>query len=162
MKKYQRQQWLGLVAVLAILLTACTSKTPASVISPLASPLQVKDSPLATPALEPTPASFRLDKPIVAGVTEVTGQGIKDISVVLVDVTMGGNILGITTVNREGRFVFKLGTPLEAAHRLGLTLGDVSSTGKRHEDFFDERFYGDEPFSIPQIGFFFDTALVKE
>jgi hypothetical protein len=106
--------------------------------------------------------SFQLDKPVIAGVTKVTGKGPSGIPVVLADVTLGGNVLGSTTINREGRFEIKVGAPLEAGHRVGLTLGDLSGTGKQHRDFYDEVFYGDGALTVPQIGFFFDTAMVSK
>lgn len=157
----RKLHWLlSLNIFFTILLAACTPGTlePTNV-SPLNSPVH---SPLTTPTLKSTLTPFQIDKPIGEGTTEVTGQGVVGTPVVLADITLGGVVLGNTTINREGKFEIKVSTPLEEGHRIGLTLGNLSSTKNQPEDFYDKKLYGDEALNVPQIGFFFDTAMVKD
>ena len=161
--RYRQQQLnygkLVFVLALALLLAACAPRTPEATVSPLASPL-AEDSPLATPGTAREP--FQMDKPLVAGMKSITGSGPAGMPVLIADVTMGGEILGRATINRRGEFEVKLNAPLEARHRVGLTLGDLTGTGKQYEDFYFEEYHGDEALMVPQVGFFFDTAMVKE
>jgi hypothetical protein len=78
-----------------------------------------------------------------------------------VDVTFGGLVLATGDIDQNGRFVLELDQPLEARHRIGLTLGNLSGTPWESVE-FDSKFYGGEPMSVPQVGFFFDTCLVGE
>ena len=152
---------IAIVLAISLLLAACAPETPVpSTVSPLASPLEAGGSPLATPTREVEP--FQMDKPLVAGMSKITGSGPAGIPVLVADVTMGGQVLGRSTINNQGEFEIKLNAPLEARHRLGLTLGDMTGTGKQYEDFYFEGYYGDEALTVPQVGFFFDTAMVKE
>ncbi len=145
------------IIMIALMLTAC-GQTP----QPVTSPLGAGDSPLVTPGatLVEEVQPFRLDKPLVAGMTRITGSGPAGIPVLIADVTMGGDILGSATIGRNGKFEIRLQTSLEAAHRIGLTIGDLTGTGKQYQD-FQQEFYGDEAFLVPQVGFFFDTAMVR-
>lgn len=151
---------IGVFAVLAML-AACAPRTPEAAVSPLTSPLGGEDSPLATPAGDEKEA-FQMDKPLVAGMKTITGRGPAEMPVLVADVTGGGEILGRATTNRRGEFEIRLNAPLEARHRVGLTLGDLTGTGKQYEDFYSEEYYGDEALLVPQVGFFFDTAMVRE
>lgn len=166
-RKYETMGWFISVGRLVlglfvVILVACGRASPEPQLSPLGPTPAV--SPLAHSPLQ-TPAAivpFSLDKPIQPGTERVRGNGPPGLPVVLVDVTMGGEILGFTTINEEGVFEFKLDNPLEAQHRIGVTLGDLTGTDRAYEDFYDKSFYGDEALSVPQVGFFFDTHMIRE
>lgn len=161
MKKHRWFQYTLLGLCISFLLVAC-KKTPNPAISPLASPL-ISQSPLLTPASTEIPiAPFVLNRPVKLGEQRVTGSGPAHTPIALLDVTMGGNILAFTTIDKEGYFVFEVDAPLEAKHRLGIAIADLTGTGKRIEDFYDERYYGEEPRQVPQVGFFFDTVMVTD
>lgn len=130
--------------------------------------------PPPAPELMPTPSdaypvmesaqskenAFRLDKPVYAGDTTVTGHGPAGIPILLVDITTMGNILSETVISDDGIFLFDV-QPLEARHRLGIMIGNLQVPGVKEDDFYSQKFYGDEPIQIPQIGFFFDSVLVR-
>jgi len=143
-----------LVILLIPLGCASDSRLP---VSPLASPLRIV-SPLPSAQVIP----IRIDRPIHAGTTRVTGSGPKGIPVVLIDITSGGAWLASDVINEDGKFEFRLTKPLEARHRIGVALGDLSGTGMQVEDFSHEGYNGDEPLNIPQVGFFFDTYVISE
>ena len=151
---------LLLLLGLSFTLTCCGEKTPTISESPLASPLSTMQSPLSVPSTPVVP--FLLDKPIVVGATRVTGSGPSDVPIMLSDITFGGPVLAMGTIDRDGRFELELGKPLEANHRIGITLGNLTGTRWQPEDFFDKGFHGDQALSVPQIGFFFDTYMIRE
>ncbi len=155
------------------LLAACTSPTPGSGGSATASAYPIGSTPatnspsVAYPIASPTrpPGSgnvtpFRLDKPIVAGATQISGTGPAGVPIVLVDVTFMGPVLGQTTIGADGKFVFQVAA-LEKSHRIGVTLADLTGTKWKTEDFSDQGYQGDEAVLVPQVAFFYDTALVK-
>ncbi len=158
--------WQICLTLTAMLLTACATtpaptRSPLSVPGPQNSPLQVP-SPLRTPV--PGPASkivpFRLNKPIVEGVDKVNGTGPAGVPVVLADVTFGGNALGTATIGSDGTFVIK--TPvLEKSHQVGLALGNLTGTRWSPEDFYPTGYQGSEAMLVPQVGFFYDTAMIQ-
>ncbi len=110
----------------------------------------------------PSPADivpFKLNKPLLEGSTEVTGTGLKDIPLVLMDMTMNGDYLTETTVQADGKFTFKV-KALEKGHRLGIALGQTKGTRWENFDFGAQGFQGTEPMLVPNIGYFFDTVYV--
>ena len=156
-----KRELLALLLLLGLVftLTCCGEKTPAISESPLASPLSTMQSPLPVPSMPVVP--FRLDKPIAVGATQVTGSGPVDVPIMLSDITFGGSMLAVGTIDQDGRFELGLGKPLEANHRIGITLGNLTGTKWQPEDFFDKGFHGDQALSVPQIGFFFDTCMIR-
>jgi hypothetical protein len=159
-------RWLTLVLLIGLIAipVGCGKNTPSVPESPVLMssplPLDAGVSPLATP-VPPHVDAFRLDKPIKAGATQVTGQGPAGVPIILQDITFVGPVLAAGTIGSDGRFTLELDTPLEADHRIGLTLGNLSGTQWQHSD-FSSAYYGDEARSVPQVGFFFDTAMVRE
>jgi len=143
--------------VMAVFLTCCRS-SPIPSVSPLAS---TPYSPLVTPPWADQVSAFRFDKPIRSGTTRITGSGPAGVPIIIVDVTFGGLVLAAGNIDQSGRFVLDLDQPLEANHRIGLALGNLSGTPWESLE-FDSKFYGEEPMSVPQVGFFFDTCLVGE
>jgi hypothetical protein len=154
---------MALLIGLLALSSGCGKKTPSAPESPLniSSPLQAQTSPLA-----PAPATrdvipFQLDRPISPGATVVTGRGPAGVPVVLLDVTFGGPLLASGVIGSDNKFELELDSPLEARHRIGITLGNLDGSEWQATDFSDE-FHGEEAMNFPQIGFFFDTYMIRE
>jgi hypothetical protein len=151
---------MGLLAVSS----GCGQKTPSAPESPLIKP----SSPLSSEAIQsplPAPAvrdvtPFQLDKPIPVGSTRVTGRGPAGVPIMLLDITFGGPLLSVGEIGQDGTFELTLEEPLPAEHRIGLAHGNLEGTGWQPSDFTSE-FNGDEARSVPQIGFFFDTYMVR-
>ncbi len=118
-------------------------------------------TPTENPGTKVEVTPFKLDKPLIEGATEITGVGPAGIPIVLVDITFNGQILSEAVIPSDGKFSFKLTTPLEKAHRLGLTVGDLQKTQWVGKNFDDPGFQGTEPQQVPNLGFFFDTAMVQ-
>ena len=160
---------LGLSIVLLTLLIGCRQEPTATPIvsTPLESPLDTGPiavesplgvSPLATPTGEVQP--IQLNKPIEAGATKVTGHGPAGVPILLQDVTFGGTLLASGVIDQDGRIELDV-SPLESRHRVGITLGDLTGTEWALMS-LGKAFYGDEARSIPQIGFFYDTCMIRE
>jgi hypothetical protein len=122
-------------------------------------PLPEYPAPTLKPGSFVAVTPFKLDKPIIAGATEVTGTGPANIPILLEDISFFGQILGQTVIREDGTFVFEV-KPLEAEHRLGLTTGDLTNTKWSDANFEDPGFFGDEARLVPNIGFFYDTTNV--
>lgn len=119
--------------------------------------------PTAPPATEayPSPENdnrvlFAFDRPISAGDTVITGQGPPGVAVFVRNLTFMGETIGSTAVNEDGTFSLTV-QPLPANVRIGLT-GNVEARGIAVEDIRP----GPGEFSLPQVGYFFDTVLVNE
>jgi hypothetical protein len=119
----------------------------------------------ATPTENPgTPVKvtpFKLDTPILEGATTVTGVGPAGIPIILVDVTLNGQILTKANVGSDGKFTFTVSSPLEKDHRLGIALGDLTGTPWVEKNFDDPGFQGSQPQLVPNVGFFYDTTMVQ-
>ena len=100
-------------------------------------------------------------KPVVAGATQVTGTGPAGVPIVLQDVTFMGANLSVTVVREDGTFVFEL-PPLERGHRIGVALGVLEGTRWKAEDFESPAYRGTEPMQVPSVGFYYDTAMVRD
>jgi hypothetical protein len=149
-----------ILIILTFVLFGCKTK-PSPSASPLDSPSSSSQSPISTPEMDKI-RPFQLDKPIEVGATQVTGSGPAGVPIMLVDITLGGPILALGTIDQRGEFDLGLAQPLEARHRIGIALGSLAGTEWQREDFSDEGFCGDEAFNVPQIGFFFDTYMIRE
>ena len=110
-------------------------------------------------SIDPDITPFRLNKPVVAGVTEVSGSGPEGVPIMIVDITLMGNILGQGIIGDDGTFVILVPT-LEKDHRIGVALDNLEATPWSTAD-FTEAYAGDEAYMSPLIGAFFDTALVQ-
>lgn len=156
---------MSLVIVMALVLLGCGDPSPMATTSPLGSPLGAQ-SPLPSPTSasesDEDVVAFELARPVVPGSTAVTGQGPAGVPILIVDVTMGGNVLGMGTVRNNGTFRVEVSSPLEARHRIGLALGNLEGTTWDADDFRDEGYYGSGALSVPQVGFFYDTVSIIE
>lgn len=102
---------------------------------------------------------FRLNKPVVVGIQEVSGSGPAGVPIMILDITFMGNILGEGTIKPDGTFNIQV-PKLEKNHRIGLTLGYLDGTEWIPEDFYSPGFNGDNPLQVPMVDFFFDTAII--
>jgi hypothetical protein len=159
---------LYMIGIAIILLTGCASPTPfrspaaaPSAFSPLPAP-QTNSSPIAAPPSTPAGkvVRFQIDRPLKAGATTVTGRGLAGIPISIDNLTLGGNELGAGIVGKDNRFSIEV-PPLADNVRIGIAVGDVSSTGHSLEEFNADAYKGDEPLMVPMIGFYLDTALVQ-
>lgn len=119
-------------------------------------------NPYPSDAASVSPDAFRLQKPIYAGDTKVRGTGPAGVPILLMNITKMGLPLAETVIDSNGQFVFKLSSGLESGQRIGILLGNLEGTQWKVEDFYPRRYYGEEARQVPQIGFFYDTALVKD
>jgi hypothetical protein len=95
---------------------------------------------------------FKIDQPVKAGMTKVTGTGPKGIPIILLDVTMSSEYIAATVIQENGSFVFEV-PPLAAGHRIGITLGDLTNTKWNDTDFSDKGYFGSNAMLVPQIAF---------
>jgi hypothetical protein len=153
---------LVLLTSLTVFSSGCGKKSPSAPESPLSSPLplEVGQSPLPGPVGRDV-MPFQLDKPIPVGATRVTGRGPAGVPIMLLDITFGGPLLALGEIDEKGRFELELDKPLEANHRIGLALGNLSGSDWQSTNFSSE-FNGDEAMSVPQVGYFFDTCMIRE
>ena len=152
-------KWVLSVMAVAIVLGACRSPEPT------ASPVEI--SPLSTPGSFSSPVGpaetkqgpvFTIDKPVLAGSTQVAGSGPAEVPIRLVDVTEVGRELATTTIDKNGRFAFRLSEELLAGHSVGLQIGRLEGTQFKEEDFL----YSDTYYDRALIGVLFDIASVVE
>jgi hypothetical protein len=117
-------------------------------------------APVIQPTAQLDVVPFRINKPIQAGATEVSGTGPPGLPIVIADVNFMGEILGEGEIGADGTFAIKLGIPLEVDHRIGIALNDLTGTLWESNDFSDPGFFGEEYRQVPTVGFFYDTAAV--
>ena len=115
---------------------------------------------LATPALPEGFIRFTINKPVLEGNSVVSGTGTPDVPIYLHDITFMGEILGQGYVDTSGVFEITV-IPLEAGHRIGISLGELSGLPWNKTDFQNPALYGDEARQVPMVGFFYDTAMVS-
>mgnify|MGYP001085550308 CR=1 FL=1 len=161
MSKY-RGVVLAAILVSGLLLSGCGTAVSVVATSPLTSP----PSPVSTPQEENNAPSdvhrFELDKPLRVGDRRIVGTGPAGVPVMIVDVTLGGEVLGTAVVGDDGVLSVELNQGLQARHRVGLALGNLDGTDWVLTDLQSEKYYGDEALSVPQVGFFYDTFFIPD
>ena len=120
-------------------------------------------APPTTPTQDQTTkvTPFKLDKPIVEGTTEITGVGPVGVPIVLTDITSNPQVLANAIISSSGKFTFKVAKPLVKGQRLGVALINLKDSPWVDKNFVDPGFQGTEPQQIPNVGFFYDTAIVQ-
>lgn len=103
---------------------------------------------------------FRIDRPVGNGATQVTGSGMPGVPLLLVNVTNIGEIIAETTIKEDGKFVFEV-QPLTAGTRIGLMIGNLDNTSWSLSDFYNAGFNGEEASNLPNVGFLYDSYMVK-
>lgn len=111
--------------------------------------------PNLDPGMEYGP-SFTIDEPIDPNSNTVTGTGPAGVPIKLVDVTIMGEELALTTIDENGNFSFSLDKPLTSGHAVGLMIGDLSNTDYNYDEFT----FSDEYIDKPMIGTLFYIAVV--
>lgn len=99
---------------------------------------------------------FTIDEPVTTDAKFVTGTGPEDVPIRLVDVSLMGQELGLTTIGDDGKFSFELETKLVSGHSIGLMIGDLSNTDFNYDDFM----YSNDYYDKPMIGTIFYIAVV--
>lgn len=157
-----------LVILCLVSLTACSTQQPTP--SRVESPLPTPEQPAPTTESPSTPlpdlpqemlVPFRLEKPLRVGDTQVRGSGPPGVPIIIANVTLMGEPLVFGEIGPDGHFEVELPSPLEENYRIGVALGDFAGTPWTEEIFRHPVFYGDESQTVPQVGFFYDTNLVK-
>lgn len=122
-------------------------------------PAESYPAPAAEEAfLEPR---FRIDQPVTAATTTVTGQAPPNLVIAVLDVTYGGVPLGQSRSDENGVFAVPV-TGLTAGNRIGLAIGELPAgmdIAQTAETYFPHRGEGFQ--NLPNIGVFYDTTLVQ-
>lgn len=113
--------------------------------------------PVEEPFQEPR---FRIDQPVSASASAVTGQAPPDTAIVVIDVSYNGATLGTGRSDANGRFAIPV-TGLVEGNRIGLGVGELVA-GQTIEQMAEFYFpYRGEGFmNLPNVGIFFDTTTV--
>ena len=103
---------------------------------------------------------FRIDQPVAANATTLTGQAPPGTSLAVMDVTYNGALLGTGRSDESGRFTIPV-SGLVAGNRIGLAVGELAegqTLSQMAEQFFPYR--GEGFMNLPNVGIFFDTVQV--
>jgi hypothetical protein len=147
-------------------LASYSSSYPAPGLSGYAQP----DKSYPAPSASPTPRKgvevmlvpFRIQKPVQAGATQVTGTGPANVPVTLANLSLMGEILGETTIQPDCTYTIQLSKPLEKNTWIGITFSNLKGTQWVPNDFLNPAFRSEGAQQIPQVGFFFDTATATD
>lgn len=129
-------------------------------------PLPTATMPAEYPAVEPAEQflepRFRLDLPLEPGATLVTGQAPPGLALIVADVTYNGEVLGSGAAGDDARFSIEV-APLRPGNRVGITFGEIEE-GLSLVDMAEKYYlYRGEGFvNLPNVGIFYDSALVNE
>jgi len=99
-----------------------------------------------------------IEKPVTNKDKSVKGKGPAGLPLILVDVSLVGELLSETTVDLKGNFEFILERPLEVNHTIGVQLGDLQGTDFLETDFTMSSLFYDRPL----VGILFDLVSVTE
>lgn len=154
--------WLVVLATIPILLLGGCS-LPTEQVPPTKAPTETTtgDSPLLLSPISPPAAEqihFRIETPLLAGATTISGQGPAGTPIEVVDITVAGEVIGTGTIGDDRRFVVSLVRPLQAGHMIGITLA-TAREAETWPGLWELR--GENARAIPQLGYYFDTGLVE-
>lgn len=120
----------------------------------------------AYPAVTDLPSAtdkpqFQFANELTAGMTTLEGSAPPNLSLAVIDITFNGVVLGQGISDNEGRFAISV-TPLPEGHRVGIGLATLEE-GKTYEQSVEELFpyRGDNFMNIPNVGVYFETAMVQ-
>jgi hypothetical protein len=101
---------------------------------------------------------FSIEKPLITGSTIVEGSGPVGIQLQVVDITMGGNILGTGSIDDNNKFVINLASPVGDRRLIGIALSEP-----RQPDTWLAlwELRSNEARAIPELGYFFDTVITE-
>jgi len=114
--------------------------------------------PIITPTKDPkmNGPKFEINKPVIVGSIEVSGTGPANVPIILIDVTEMCEVIGETTIDKNGKFLFTLDEPLQENNSIGIQIGDLSGTKFSYADFM----YSEDYIDRPLIGIVFDIASI--
>ncbi len=122
-------------------------------------PAESYPAPAAEEAiLEPR---FRIDQPVTAATTTITGQAPPNLVLAVLDVTYSGAPLGQGRSDENGVFAIPV-SGLIAGNRIGLAIGELPAgldIAQTAETYFPHRGEGFQ--NLPNLGVFYDTTLVQ-
>jgi len=151
-----------LTLVLLMLSLAACDEAPAITVSPLDSPIIASSSVLPTPiavseseTIDEGIVKFNIDEPLLAGASQVTGVGPAGLSISVVDVSVGYEVLGSGEVNREGKFAIKVTPPVMSGHRIGILTEEPLSSAEF------KKYAGDGQHFTAQGGWVIESAIVE-
>ncbi len=147
-----------LVCIVLILLSACSK--PTTGVSPLASPLQNQiQSPVMTPVLTATPSlpPLKLDEPLYAGATQVSGTGPAGVPIIIMDIS-AMSAIGSGEVDEKGEFVVEVSPALVSPNLVGIMFDDARTSPYPKETLPCVGTCRDQPL----IGLLFDRVVVKQ
>lgn len=104
---------------------------------------------------------FRIDSPLSANDTVVTGQALPNLHLAIVDITYNGIVLGTGQSDTSGQFSISV-TGLSEGHRVGITIAELPAGQTFNEavlELYPHRGIGF--MNIPNVGVFFDTILIE-
>ena len=153
---------LAVIFMSGLLPSGCGTLVGVDEISPLTSPPSPVSTPQQEMAAPPDVHRFELDKSLRVGDRRIVGAGPAGVPVMIVDITLGGEVLGTGVVGDDGVLSIELNQGLQALHRVGLALGNLDGTDWDLTGLQSEEYYGDEALSVPQVGFFYDTFFISE
>lgn len=115
------------------------------------------------PAVEETflEPRFRIDQPVSAAATTITGQAPPNLTLAVLDVTYNGAPLGMGQSDANGAFSIPV-SGLVAGNRIGLAIGalpDGMDIVQTAEMYFPHRGEGFQ--NLPNVGVFYDSTLVQ-
>jgi hypothetical protein len=116
----------GILGLVVLVLVACQTPEPVTLVSPLASQLATV-SPLATPGAALAGPNFEVF-PIKAGATQVSGRGPTGLPITIVDVTLSARPLANGVIDQSGNFTIDLSKPAPDGHAIGIQVVDVTDT----------------------------------
>ena len=103
---------------------------------------------------------FVLERPVKPGATVISGTGPANVPILIVDVGFMGDILGQGTISKDGKFAIEV-KPLVENSYIGVAVDELEGTDLTHEDFRARGFNGPGAEQIPQVGYIFDTLIVR-
>ncbi len=120
-------------------------------------------APAAYPPAEETfqEPRFRIDQPVAANATTITGQAPPGTALALMDVTYNGMLLGTGRSDESGLFTIPV-SGLVAGNRIGLGIGELAegqTLNQMAEQYYPYR--GEGFMNLPNVGIFFDTVQVS-
>lgn len=103
---------------------------------------------------------FELNRPIIEGTSLIEGSGPAGVPILIVDVTMMGEVLGQGVIDSTGEFAIET-IPVELGHRIGIMLGILEGTQWQPESFQSNGYFGKQALTVPMVGFLYDTTMVQ-
>lgn len=103
---------------------------------------------------------FRIDQPVGVNSSAITGQAPPNTPIAVLDITYNGAVLGIGRSDENGRFSIPV-SGLVSGNRIGLGISELApgqTLEQMAEMYFPYR--GEGYMNIPNLGMYFDTALI--